>query len=204
VSDPRPLYRATIGSQKVDLPIVALTEDVAVALLISVDLGVSFCERAGSELADSLVDNGVEVVASVATMGIPVAIEVTRRLGLDQYVIFHKTPKINLADAVSEPVTSITTASAQRLLFDRTRIPVVEGRRVAVIDDVVSTGASAAAALRLLRKIGGLPVAVGAIVTEGSAWREALGEDAALVHSLGELPLFEPAGDGTFRVLRDG
>ena len=100
-------------------------------------------------------------MASVATMGIPVAIEVTRRLGLDQYVIFHKTPKIHLADAIAEPVRSITTAVDQRLLLDRQRVGVVEGRRVALIDDVVSTGASAAAALRLLRRVGATPVAVG-------------------------------------------
>ena len=132
-------------------------------------------------------------------MGIPIAIEVTRRLGLDQYVIFHKTQKIHLADAVSEPVRSITTAASQRLLFDRERVPLVEGRRVAVIDDVVSTGASARAALRLLRSVGATPVAIGAIVTEGTDWRATLGPDALLVRALGELPLFEPVPGGGYR-----
>ena len=194
----RPTFLVTIGTQQVDIPIVRLSDDVGIALLISVDLGVSFCERAGAELAERIGDLGVDVVASVATMGIPIAIEVTRHLGLDQYVVFHKTPKIHLDDAISEPVRSITTATAQRLLFDRERIGVVQGRRVAVIDDVVSTGASAAAALRLLRGVGAVPVAVGAIVTEGEAWRDALGADAGLVHALGALPLFEPLADGTF------
>ena len=150
----RPTYRATVGRQQVDLPIVALDDELAIALLISVDLGVAFCERAADELVERLAGRDVEVVASVATMGIPVALEVTRRLGLDQYVILHKTPKIHLADAIAEPVRSITTAVDQRLLLDRHRVRVVEGRRVALIDDVVSTGASAAAALRLLRRVG--------------------------------------------------
>jgi adenine/guanine phosphoribosyltransferase-like PRPP-binding protein len=194
----RPTYRATVGSQRVDLPIVALDDDLAIALLISVDLGVAFCESAAAELAGLLDGLGVEVVVSVATMGIPVALEVTRCLGLDQYVILHKTPKIHLRDAVAEPVRSITTDVDQRLLLDRWRVSVVEGRRVALIDDVVSTGASAAAALRLLRGVGALPVAVGAIVTEGSSWRSALGADAALVHALGTLPLFRPQSDGSF------
>ena len=194
----RPTYRATVGRQQVDLPIVALDDELAIALLISVDLGVAFCERAADELAERLAGRDVEVVASVATMGIPVALEVTRRLGLDQYVILHKTPKIHLADAIAEPVRSITTAVDQRLLLDRHRVRVVEGRRVALIDDVVSTGASAAAALRLLRRVGAQPVAVGAIVTEGEVWRDALGADADLVASLGSLPLFRPLGDGTF------
>ena len=197
-----PTYRATVGSQVVDLPIVQLDDDLAIALLISVDLGVAFCERAAAELVARIGGLGVELVVSVATMGIPVALEVTRRLGLDQYVILHKTPKIHLTDAVAEPVRSITTAVDQRLLLDRRRIPAVAGRRVALIDDVVSTGASAAAALRLLRGVGATPVAVGAIVTEGRLWRDALGEDAAMVHALGALPLFRPRPDGSFE-LRD-
>ena len=194
----RPTYRCAVGSQVVDLPIVALNDDTAIALLITVDLGIAFCDTAGRELAGLLRDLDIEVVASVATMGIPIAIDVTRHLGLDQYVILHKTPKIHLADAVAEPVRSITTATPQRLLFDRELIATVAGRRVALIDDVVSTGGSCAAALRLLRGVGAHPVAIGAIVTEGDAWRTTLGDDAALVTVLGELPLFRPVGNGTF------
>lgn len=196
----RPTYRCVIGSQQVDLPIVELDAHTAIALLITVDLGLRFCDVAGAELAARLVDLDVEIVASLATMGIPIAIEVTRHLGLDQYVILHKTPKIHLADAVTEPVRSITTAMPQRLLFDRQRIPTVKGRRVALIDDVVSTGGSCAAALRLLRAVGAVPVAVGAIVSEGNAWRKTLGDDAALVRVLGELPLFCPAKDGSYEI----
>jgi adenine/guanine phosphoribosyltransferase-like PRPP-binding protein len=191
-------YTASIGSQTVELPIVALSEDVAVALLITVDLGISFSERAGLELAHVLDGLAIDVIVSVATMGIPFAIEVAKALGHDQYAILHKTPKIHLGDAVSEPVRSITTATPQRLLFDRARIPVVEGRRVALIDDVISTGSSAAAAIRLLRGIGALPVAIGAIVTEGEAWRTTLGDDATMVHALSTLPLFRPRPDGRF------
>src|ERR1019366_5589140 len=74
---PRPKYHSVIGSQAVDLPIVELDGDTAIALLITVDQGIRFCEVAGAELAALLGDLGVEVVASVATMGIPIAIEVT-------------------------------------------------------------------------------------------------------------------------------
>jgi adenine/guanine phosphoribosyltransferase-like PRPP-binding protein len=195
----RPTYHAVLGSQSVELPIVRLTDELAIALLITVDLGLDFCDRAGTELAASLSDLGVEVVVSIATMGIPVALEVTRRLGLNEYVVLHKTPKIHLADAVSEPVRSVTTATPQHLLLDRARVGVVAGRRAAVIDDVISTGASAAAALRLLRGVAALPVAIGAIAAEGHEWRATLGDDAGLVHALGELPLFEPLQEGGFR-----
>jgi adenine/guanine phosphoribosyltransferase-like PRPP-binding protein len=197
-------YRVAVGSQNVEVPLVQLADDLVVALLISVDHGVGFAQRAGLELADLLAPFDVEIVVSVATMGIPLAIEVTRALGLDDYVILHKTPKIHLADAISEPVRSITTASAQRLLFDRARLAAVEGRRVAVVDDVISTGASSQAACALLRRVGAEPVVIGTLVTEGGGWRTRLGSDVSLVRSLGAIPLFRPAGGRLLEDWEDG
>jgi adenine phosphoribosyltransferase len=192
----RGAYPVEIGTQHVELPVVSLSDDLALALLITVDMGVGFMARAGEELAATLRGAGVDIVATVATMGIPLAVEVTRHLGLDQYVVLHKTPKIHLADAVTETVRSITTDADQRLLFDRARIPAVEGRRVAIVDDVISTGASTGAALRLLRRVGAEVVAIGTLVTEASLWRDALGEDARMVRALGSIPVFRPDGAG--------
>jgi adenine phosphoribosyltransferase len=196
--DTAPTYPVRVGSQELQLPLVRIADDLTIALLISVDLGIEFASRAGRELAAALAPAEPEIVVSVATMGIPLAIEVTRALGLDDYVIFHKTPKIHLADAIAEPVTSITTSVPQRLLFDRTRVHAVQGRRVAVVDDVISTGASIKAALNLLRHVDAEPVVVGTLVTEGSAWRDVLGPDESLVRALGAIPLFRPAPDGTW------
>jgi adenine/guanine phosphoribosyltransferase-like PRPP-binding protein len=190
-------YRVRVGSQELDLPLVPIADDLTIALLITVDLGIGFASSAGSELAALLAPASPDIVVSVATMGIPLAIEVTRALGLDDYVILHKTPKIHLADAIAEPVTSITTAVPQRLLLDRARVHAVAGRRVAVIDDVISTGASMKAAIDLLRGVRAQPVAAGTLVTEGSAWRKVLGADAELVRALGAIPLFRAGPDGT-------
>ncbi len=196
MEDEQRTYRARVGSQCVDLPLVRVAEKISIALLICVDQGVAFAERAGGELAELIRPLGVEIVASVATMGIPLAIEVTRALGLDDYVILHKTPKVHLADAVAEPVRSITTATDQRLLFDRARVAAVEGKRVAVVDDVVSTGGSSRAALNLVRRVGGDPVVFGTLLTEGWQWRQTLGDDARQVCALGEIPLFSHLDDG--------
>lgn len=189
-------YETTIGSQARSLPVVPLSDELAIALLITVDHGVAFSARAGEDLAKLLGPLDVDVVVSVATMGIPLAIEVSRALGLDDYVILQKTPKIHLADAISEPVRSITTDSRQRLLFDRSRVGAVAGKRVALIDDVVSTGASVRAALSLVRHVGGEPVAIGALLTEAGVWKKTLGEDAGLVRVLGAVPLFRRQADG--------
>jgi len=192
----RGTYSVDIGSQRVDLPVVSLNENLALALLITVDMGVSFMAQAGEELAEVLAPYDLDVVATVATMGIPLAIEVTRHLGLDRYVVLHKTPKIHLADAVTERVRSITTDAEQRLLFDRARIADVDGKRVAIVDDVISTGASTGASLRLLRGVGANIVTIGTLVTEAGLWRTSLGDDAAMVRALGSIPVFRPDGSG--------
>jgi adenine phosphoribosyltransferase len=189
-------YSVDIGTQRVDLPLVSLSEQLTLALLITVDMGVEFMSRAGAELAEIIRPYDVDIVATVATMGIPVVVEVTRHLGLDQYVILHKTPKIHLADAVTETVRSITTDAEQRLLFDRARIKDVDGKRVAIVDDVISTGATTGTALRLLRGVGAEIVVIGTLVTEASIWRTSLGEDAPMVRALGSIPVFRPDGSG--------
>jgi adenine phosphoribosyltransferase len=189
-------YSTTVGSQAVELPLVPLSDDVTIALLICVDMGLHFAEVAGRELADLMRPESPEIVVSVATMGIPLAIEASRALGFDDYVILHKTPKIHLGETWSEPVTSITTERAQRLRMDPARVSAVRGRRVAVVDDVISTGASTLAALRLVRRIGAEPVVIGTLMTEGSGWRTALGADADKVRALGSMPLFRPTAGG--------
>lgn len=190
-------FLTTVGSQEIELPLVQVAPEISIALLICVDHGVGFAEKAGSELAELLRPFDVDIVASVATMGIPLAIEVTRALGLDDYVILHKTPKIHLADAIGEPVRSITTDAEQRLLFDRARAEAVTERRAAVVDDVISTGGSSRAAINLIRRIGGNPVVFGALLTEGWQWREVLGKDAEKVRTLGAIPIFRHLPDGS-------
>jgi adenine/guanine phosphoribosyltransferase-like PRPP-binding protein len=189
-------HRAQVGSQSIDLPIVPMTDDLAIGLLICVDHGVAFSRQAGTELAELLAPFQPEIVVSVATMGIPLAIEVSRALGLDDYLILHKTPKVHLGHSLAEPLVSITTATPQQLRMDPARTQAVAGKRVALVDDVVSTGASVAAALRLLRRVDAEPVVIGAFVTEASAWRTALGPDADRVRVLGTIPIFRPEPDG--------
>ena len=76
-------YATKVGSQEVELPLVALSDELTIALLICVDMGVAFAETAGRELAELMRPAQPEIVVSVATMGIPIAIESSRALGLD-------------------------------------------------------------------------------------------------------------------------
>jgi len=189
-------FTSRLGSQSIDLPLVEVAPDVAIALFITFDRGISTLQTAGRELAERLRPHGPEVVATNATCGIPVAIEVSRALGLDDYVVLQKTPKINLADAYTEPLSSITTDRDQALRLDRARQPAVAGRRTVLVDDVISTGGSINAGSRLLRSAGADLVGIGLLFDEGDEWREALGDDAGLVHSLGHLPVFRRDAGG--------
>ncbi|WP_024512682.1 phosphoribosyltransferase family protein [Bradyrhizobium sp. ARR65] len=183
-------YTVDIAGEPTELPIVAINDKLAISLLMVIDMGVSFGERIGKVLAARLAATKPDIIVGAATLGIPVAIEVSRHLGLDQYVIVQKSPKIHLGDALVEHVTSVTSAGSQRLLLDRRAVPLLKGRRVVVVDDVVATGSSLAATLRLVRQAGADVVGIGVILTEGHDWRKVLGVDAALVTSLGHIPQF--------------
>jgi adenine/guanine phosphoribosyltransferase-like PRPP-binding protein len=183
-------YTVDIAGEPVSLPLVAINDTLAISLLMVIDMGVKFGERIGKALAERLAGAKPDIVVGTATLGIPVAIEVSRHLGLDQYVILQKSPKIHLADALVEHVQSVTSSGSQRLMLDRRAIPLLQGKRVAVVDDVVATGSSLAATLRLVRQAGADVVGIGVILTEAHDWREVLGADAGLVVGLGHIPQF--------------
>jgi adenine/guanine phosphoribosyltransferase-like PRPP-binding protein len=183
-------YVVEIAGVETALPIVPLNETVAIALLMVIDMGVAFGERVGAALAEAARPLLPDIVVGAATLGIPVAIEVSRALGLDDYVVLQKSPKIHLANALRESVRSVTSHGVQTLMLDQRAVPLLAGRRVFVVDDVVSTGSSLAAMLRLVRRAGAEVVGVGVILTEGHDWKAVLGADAGLVRGLGHIPVF--------------
>jgi adenine/guanine phosphoribosyltransferase-like PRPP-binding protein len=183
-------YTVDIAGEPVTLPIVPINQKLAISLLMVIDMGVRFGERIGKALAARLGPLKPDIIVGAATLGIPVVIEVSRALGLDDYVIAQKSPKIHLADALVEELESVTSAGKQRLMLDRRAVPLLAGRRVAVVDDVVATGSSLAATLALARAAGGQIVGAGVILTEGHDWKQKLGADAGLVQGLGHIPQF--------------
>ncbi len=189
-------WTVDVAGLSVDLPIVAIKPDFAISLMMVIDLGVEFISHVGAELARKLAPLKPDVIVGAATLGIPVAIEVTRALGLDKYVILQKSPKIHLGDALTQTIASITSTGDQRLLLDRRAVPLLAGKRVVVVDDVVASGSSLKGSLELVRAAGGDVVGVGVILTEARDWRETLGPDADLIHSLAHIPQFTRTEDG--------
>lgn len=189
-------WTVDVSGYSLDLPIVPIKPDLAISLMMVIDLGVKFGEHIGRKLAEKLEPLRPDIIVGAATLGIPVAIEVSRALGLDRYVILQKSPKIHLGDALVQTITSITSKGEQRLLLDRQAVPLLAGRRVAVVDDVVASGSSLKGSLELVRKAGGEIVGIGVILTEARDWQKTLGADSTLIHGLAHIPQFQPGANG--------
>ncbi|MFE3837220.1 phosphoribosyltransferase family protein [Pseudogemmobacter sonorensis] len=195
---PRQSWSVDVEGFALDLPIVPIKPDFAISLMMVIDLGVRFGAHIGEKLAERIAPLRPDIIVGPATLGIPVAIELTRALGLDRYVVLQKSPKIHLGDALEHRITAITSKGEQRLLLDRQAVPLIRGRRVVVVDDVVASGGSLSGALALVRQAGGEVVGIGTILTEAHDWRARLGPDAALVRALAHIPQFtraDAAGD---------
>lgn len=189
-------WSVDVAGFALSLPIVPIEPDLAISLMMVIDLGIQFGEHVGRKLAETLSPLKPDIIVGAATLGIPVAIEVSRALRLDRYVILQKSPKIHLGDALVQTITSITSKGEQRLLLDRQAVPLLAGKRVVVVDDVVASGSSLRGALELVRKAGGEIVGAGVILTEGRDWQQTLGADSGLVHGLAHIPQFRPGANG--------
>lgn len=189
-------WHVDVAGFGLDLPIVAIKPDFAISLMMVIDLGVRFGAHIGERLAEKLAPLKPEVVVGTATLGIPVAIEVSRALGLDNYVVLQKSPKLHLANALTQSIQSITSKGEQRLMLDPRAVPLLKSRRTVVVDDVVASGGSLRGSIALARQAGAEIVGVGVVLTEAHDWEATLGSDAALVQSLAHIPQFERDGGG--------
>ncbi|WP_460775968.1 phosphoribosyltransferase family protein [Microbacterium sp. GXF7504] len=184
------VYVAQVGTQQVTLPIVPVSDELSIALMIVIDHGVSFVDTAGAELAERFADADADIVVAPATLGIPIAMAVTRALGLDDYLILQKSRKVHLGDALEAPVHAITSTTSSALLLDRARLHAVQGKRVLFVDDVISTGSSVSAALALLESAGAEIVGIGALLVEGEGWPAVLDAYRDRLVALGRIPVF--------------
>ena len=186
-------YVAQVGSQRITLPIVPVSDELSIALMIVIDHGVSFVDTAGAELAERFAGADVDIVVAPATLGIPIAIAVSRALGLDDYLILQKSRKVHLGDALEAPVHAITSTTSSALLLDRARLHAVQGKRVLFVDDVISTGSSVQAALALLESAGAEIAGIGSLLVEGEGWPEVLAPYEDRLVALGRIPVFPHA-----------
>jgi len=174
----RNLYPASLpDGRQVALPIRVLPGggDSAVASLIVNQASFAVEDAISDALVELARPYAPDIVVGVPTLGLPLANGVARRLGHARMVALGTSRKFWYEESLSQPMASITSpAAGKRIYLDPRMLPLLTGRRVALVDDVISTGASMLAVLKLLESAGIRPVVILAGMLQSGAWRAAL------------------------------
>jgi len=174
-------YAVEVAGVRRELPVVQVGPGVAVALFNMLG-DTEVVEEAAAALAKRMPAD-VETLVTPEVKAVPLAHALSRLTGRP-YVVARKTEKPYMINPVSRTVISITTGKPQLLVLDGTDVPLIKDKRVAIVDDVVSTGSTLKGLSDLIADVGGQVVAVMAVFTEGSPRNDVI--------ALGHLPLFKP------------
>lgn len=165
------------AGQQILLPIRVLPGDGsnAVASLIVNQASFKVFDALVDALAERVRPFAPDIVIGVPTLGLVLAHALAVRLGHERMVALGTSRKFWYDDSLSEPISSITTPDqTKRIYLDPRMLPVLEGQRVLLVDDVVSNGASSGAVLQLLAKAGVHPIAFAVAMKQGMRWQAAL------------------------------
>ena len=179
------VYHMNVAGLWRDLPICKVTDDLYIAGFVifgDQELTVA-CAR---ELLKKAPEYDYLITAEAK--GIPLAHEMARQAGDDKYFLARKAPKLYMTGVFEASVRSITTAKDQTLYLDTADAELMKGKRILIVDDVISTGESLAALEALVEKAGGVICGRMAILAEGEA------QDREDLVYLEKLPLFNPDG----------
>ncbi|MCI8501131.1 MAG: adenine phosphoribosyltransferase [Oscillospiraceae bacterium] len=174
-------YTLKVAGLTRELPICPVNEHLDIAgfvMFTDVELTVA----CASELIKKVPEH--DVILTAEAKGIPLAYEMARQLG-ERYVVARKGLKLYMKDPVKVDVKSITTMHMQTLYIDRYDIELLKGKRILIVDDVISTGESLNALTELANVAGGKIAGIATVLAEG----EAANRDDIIF--LEELPLFE-------------
>ena len=178
-------YSMNIAGLDRQLPICKVSDSLYIAGFVifgDQELTVA-CAKALLERAPEY-----DYIITAEAKGIPLAHEMARQSGAKKYFLARKAPKLYMSGVFEVAVKSITTAKEQRLYLDTADAQLMKGKRILVVDDVISTGESLLALEALVEKAGGQIVGRMAILAEGDAQNR-----EELIY-LEKLPLFNPDG----------
>ena len=179
-------YKMNIAGCERHLPICPVNESLSIgAFVIFGDPELTTaCAKALLERAPEY-----DYLISAEAKGIPLVHEMARLAGNQRYFLARKSPKLYMTGVMEVNVHSITTAKEQHLYLDTAEAEIMRGKRILVVDDVISTGESLHAIEELVNQAGGIVCGRMAILAEGDAT-----ERDDLIY-LEKLPLFNAAGE---------
>ena len=178
-------YEMTIAGLKRQLPLCKVTDDLYIAAFIMFS-DVEITKAAASELLKKAPEFDIMITAE--SKGIPLLYEMTRQAGMNDYVVARKGPKLYMQDIISTDVDSITTDHLQTLCIGKKEAEQMRGKKVLIVDDVISTGESLKSIEKLVNQVDGNIVGRMAVLAEGEA------ADREDIIYLEKLPVFNADG----------
>ncbi len=179
-------YKMTIAGLERALPLCPLNDELYIgAFVIFGDPELTTAS------AEALLKKAPEYdyIITAESKGIPIAHEMARLAGNQKYFLARKKPKLYMTGVFEVTVRSITTEGEQKLYLDRADADLMAGKRILIVDDVISTGESLRAIEELVKAAGGNIVGKMAILAEGDA------KDRDDLIYLEPLPLFNAKGE---------
>lgn len=181
-------YSMKIAGLERKLPLCKINDDLYIGAFIMFG-DVEITKACASELLKKAPEHDIMITAE--SKGIPLLYEMARQSGADNYIIARKVPKLYMQNIVYTDVDSITTEAHQQLCLGQNDADAMHGKRVLIVDDVISTGESLAAIEKLVNQVGGNIVGKMTVLAEG----DAIARDD--ITYLEPLPLFN--ADGTVK-----
>ena len=181
-------YEMDIAGLKRELPICKVTDDLYIGAFVMFG-DVELTVHCATELLKRAPE--YDYLIAPEAKAIPLLYEMARQSGAEKYFLARKTAKAYMSGVFEVNVKSITTAAVQRLIIDSADAEQIRGKRMLILDDVISTGESLRAMEELVTAAGGIVAGRMAVLAEG----DAINRDDIIV--LGHLPLFNP--DGTVK-----
>ena len=182
-------YEMKIAGLTRHLPLCRITDDLYIGAFVMLG-DQEICVAGAAELLKR-VPGEYDYLLTAETKGIPLVHEMARQTGARTYFIARKEVKTYMPDAVGVEVNSITTQHRQQLFLSGEDAAMIRGKRILLVDDVISTGESMRALETLVTKVGGVVAGRMAILAEGDA------QTRGDIVYLEKLPVFDP--DGTIK-----
>jgi adenine phosphoribosyltransferase len=179
-------HKMTIAGCERELPICRVTDDLYIGAFVifgDVELTVA-CARDLLKIAPEY-----DYMITAESKGIPLAYEMARQAGDKKWFLARKGAKLYMQNIFSVSVKSITTAAEQKLYLDGADAEMMKGKRILIVDDVISTGESLRAIEELVKQAGGIVAGRMAILAEGDA------QDREDIKYLEKLPVFNAKGE---------
>ena len=179
------VYRMKVAGLWRELPICKVTDSLYIAGFV-----IFGDQELTVACAQELLKKAPEYdyIITAEAKGIPLAHEMARQTGAAKYILARKAPKLYMTGVFESSVRSITTAGEQKLYLDVADAELMKGKKILIVDDVISTGESLLALEALVEKAGGIIAGRMAVLAEGDA------QDREDLIYLEKLPLFHPDG----------